>query len=143
MTPRSGLLDDIARYLLALLLVVIAPAIGTGQAPKRDTTTATAPVKDLPLSAAERQAFVGTYRTALPHGEERTLRIIEENGVLKGYTVEEPSDKGPRRLLYQGDNTFRPEGIPDFLFVFIVENGRATKFTGRREDGVMEGVRVP
>jgi hypothetical protein len=141
MTAHSGLVGDLAPYTVALLLVVVTPVDTRGQTPSRDTaTTAAAPVKDLPLTAAERQAFVGVYRVALPHGEERTLRIVEENGVLKAYPSDAPS---PARLLYQGANVFRPEGVADFVFTFVVENGRATKFTVRREDGVMEGVRLP
>jgi hypothetical protein len=95
-------------------------------------------VKDLPLTAAERQAFVGSYSVTLPFGEQTALRIFEDNGVLKG----QPEDQEARRLLYQGDNVFQPEGTPDFVFTFVLEGGRATKFTVRRPDGVMHGIRV-
>jgi hypothetical protein len=139
MTTHSGVLGHLAPYVVALLLVIVTPLNAAAQTPSRDTTTATAGVKDLPLTPAQRQAFVGTYRVSLPHGEERTARIFEENGVLKLH----PSDAEPARLLYQGNNVFHPEGMPDFVFTFTVENGRATKFTVRREDGVMVGVRLP
>ena len=139
MATHSRVLRDLAPYAVALLLIIAAPANVSGQAPSRDTTPAAATVKDLPLTPAQRQVFVGTYRVALPHGEERTARIFEENGVLKMH----PSDAEPARLLYQGNNVFHPQGMPHFVFTFTVENGRATKFTVRREDGVMEGVRVP
>jgi len=119
--------------------MLLPPAWAAAQAPSRDTTGATATVKDLPLTAAERQVFVGKYAVTLPYGEPRSVVIVEENGGLKAH----PDDQGPARLLYQGDNSFRPEGVPDFLFVFVVENGRATSFTVKREDGVMRGTRVP
>ena len=92
------------------------------------------------LTAAQRQAFVGTYAVTLPFGEPRSLRIFEENGVLMAKPEDQPEAK---RLLYQGDNVFRPEGIPDFVFTFVLEGGRATKFTVRRPDGVMQGIRIP
>ena len=139
MPTHSGRLGDFVPCAVALLLAFVAPASARAQTPSRDTTTtAPAPVKDLPLTAAQRQAFVGTYAVTLPYGEQRTLRVFEEDGVLKG----QPNDNEPRRLLYQGDNVFRPEGA-DFVLTFVVENGRATKFTSRREDGVMQGTRVP
>ena len=121
-----------------LLLALGLPARAASQAQARDTAASSAPVKDLPLTAAQRQAFVGSYSVTLPFGEPTSLRIFEENGVLKG----QPEDQEARRFLYQGDNVFRPEGA-DFILTFVVDGGRATKFTARRPDGVMEGVRVP
>ena len=139
MTTRSGGLGRLASYVIASLFVLAVPRTVPGQSPSRDTTATAAPAKDLPLTAAERQAFVGTYRISLPHGGERSGRIVDENGVLRMH----PDDAEPRRLLYQGNNVFHPEGLRDFVFTFVVENGRATRFTVRREDGVMEGVRMP
>ena len=141
MAAHSRVLGDLASCAVALLLALVPAARADGQAPSRDTTAAAAPMKDLPLTAAERQVFVGTYAVTLPYGEPRTLRILEENGVLKGQTDEEPGKS--IRLLYQGENMFRPEGIADFVFTFVVESGRATRFTVQREDGVMRGRRVP
>ena len=138
MTARLRILVTLAPHAAALLLALAVglPARAGGQGQVRDTT-----VKDLPLTAAQRQAFVGRYSVTLPFGELRSVRIFEENGVLKAQDDDE--DKGPGRLLYQGDNVFRPEGIPGFTITFVLESGRAAKFTGRRPDGVMEGVRVP
>jgi hypothetical protein len=123
----------------ALLLALGLPARAASQAQARDTARTSAPVKDLPLTAAQRQAFVGSYSVTLPFGEPTSLRIFEENGVLKG----EPENQEARRMLYQGDNVFRPEGVPNFVLTFVVEGGRATKFTGLKPDGVIEGIRVP
>jgi len=106
----------------------------------RDTTQAADTVKDLPLTAAQRQSFVGSYSVTLPlGGENDLLRIFDENGVLKAQSLH---DKETRRLLYQGDAIFRPEGIPDFVITFVLEGGRATKFTARKPEGAMEGVRI-
>jgi hypothetical protein len=141
MSARASVLGAVVPCVATLLLVLFVPARAAGQAPSRDTTAAAAPVKDLPLTAAERQVFVGKYSTTLPHGEQTTLRVFEENGQLKGEPENQPGQA--LRLLYQGDNVFRPEGLADFVLTFVVENGRATRLTVRRPDGVMEGTRVP
>ena len=99
---------------------------------------AQATVKDLPLTAAERQSFVASYSVTLPLGGGSVVRIFEENGVLKAL-----SDGETRRLLYQGDGVFRPEGMADFVLTFVIESGRATRFTGRKPDGPLEGRRIP
>jgi hypothetical protein len=80
---QAPVLGDVVRYVVAFLLALVVPASAAGQAPSRDTTAA-APVKDLPLTAAQRQVFVGKYSVTMPHGEQTTLRVFEENGQLKG-----------------------------------------------------------
>lgn len=140
MTAHFRALVNLTPCALALLLALGLPARAAGQEPARDTTATSPPVKDLPLTAAQRQAFVGTYAVTLPFGEPRSLRIFEENGVLMARPDDRPE---ATRLLYQGDNVFRPEGVPNFVFTFVLENGRATKFSVPREDGVMVGVRAP
>jgi hypothetical protein len=96
------------------------------------------PVKDLPLTAAQRQALVGSYSVILPMGGQDVLRVFEENGILKAHSSHE---NRTGRLLYQGDGAFRPEGS-DFVITFVVESGRATSFQGRRADGVIAGTRT-
>jgi len=122
----------------ALMLVFGLSASAAAAQAKPDT------IRDLPLTAAQRQSFVGTYTVTLPigeSGERDLLRIFEENGVLKAHS---PRDQETRRLLYQGDAVFRPEGMPNFVITFVIAGGHATKFTGRRPelDGVIEGVRI-
>ena len=141
MTARRRILNRLAPYAFMLLPALGLPTRASSQAQNRDTTGASAPVKDVPLTAAQRQAFVGSYSVTLPGGGQSSLRIFEENGVLKGQPENQPGDA--RRLLYQGDNVFWPEGTPNFTLTFVVEGGRATKFTGRRPDGVIEGIRIP
>ncbi len=140
MTAQLRSLPDLVPgVVFALLLAVVLPAGAAAQARPGDTTHK-GPSRDLPLTAAQRQAFVGSYAVTLPYGEPRSLRIFEENGTLKAQTEEDP---GSRRLLYQGDNIFHPEGMPQFAFAFVLEGGRATSFTVQREDGVMKGTRIP
>ena len=95
-------------------------------------------VKDLPLTAAQRQSFVGSYSVMLPMGGQDVLRIFEENGILKAHSSHE---NRTGRLLYEGDGAFRPEGS-DFVITFVIEAGRATSFQGLREDGVIKGTRT-
>lgn len=130
---------------LALLLTLSSTA-GHAQAQTRDTTRGTtrdttraAAVTDLPLTAAQRQAYVGVYSVSLPQGEQTMLNVYEENGILMAHP--ENQDES-RKLVYQGDNVFLAGGDPEFAIVFVVENGHATKFTVRRADGVIQGVRV-
>lgn len=122
---------------LALLLTLSSTA-GHAQAQTRDTTRA-AVVTDLPLTAAQRQAYVGVYSVSLPQGEQTMLNVFEENGILMAHPDNQDES---RKLVYQGDNVFLAGGDPEFAIVFVVENGRATKFTVRRADGVIQGVRV-
>jgi hypothetical protein len=123
-----------------VLVFVFGASAGAAAQQHRDTTQASDTVKDLPLTAGQRQSFVGSYSVTLPlGGENDLLRVFDENGVLKAQSMH---DKETRRLVYQGDAAFRPEGIPDFVITFVLEGGRATKFTARRPEGVMKGVRI-
>jgi len=137
--PRRPSTFTAASIALALVFGLSAPA--ATQAKPVDTTRAAATVKDLPLSAAERQSFLGSYFVTLPSAGGSVVRIFEENGVLKALSEAEGET---RRLLYQGDGVFRFEGMPEFVLTFVIEGGRATKFTGRKPEleGVMEGVRI-
>jgi hypothetical protein len=124
--------------LLALLLALFVSGPAAGQAAVNDSARASTAVKDVPLTAQERQAFIGRYTTIMPAGERTLLVVSEQDGQLRA----QPEGMGPIRILYQGDNRFRPEGIPDFEFHFEISNGRATKFTVQKEDGLMVGVRL-
>jgi hypothetical protein len=137
--PRKPSTFGAASIVLVLTFGFSAP-VAVAQARRGDTTRVADSVKDLPLTAAQRESFVGTYSVTLPRGGENDLlRIFDEQGALKAQSMH---DKETRRLLYQGDAVFRPEGIPDFVITFVLEGGRATKFTARRPEGVMEGVRI-
>jgi hypothetical protein len=108
--PRKHSTFSAASIVLMLVFGLSAPA-AAAQAKPGDTTRAAATVKDLPLTAAQRQSFVGSYAVTLPlgeSGERDLLRIFEENGVLKAHSLR---DQKALRLLYQGDSVFRP-GAP-------------------------------
>jgi hypothetical protein len=129
-----------ARWVGVLAFALLAFGSAVAAQPPRPDSAAKAAARDLPLTAEQRQAFAGTYAVAMPQGGETTLRIFEEGGVLKA----RPGDQGEaRRLLYQGENVFRAEGMAEFTFTFVLEAGRAVRFTARRPDGVMQGTRVP
>jgi len=130
-----------ARIGTLVLVLVFGLFVRASAQQRRDTTQAADTVKDLPLTAAQRQSFVGNYAVTLPFGERDLLRIVEEDGILKAHSLR---DKEARRLLYQGDGVFRLEGMPNFVLTFVLEGGRATKFTGRRPEleGVVQGVRT-
>ncbi len=141
--PRRPSMTAGVGAVLALVFGLSASA-AAAQAKPGVTTQAASTVKDLPLTAAQRQSFVGSYSVTLPigeSGERDLLRIFEENGALKAHSSR---DQEARRLLYQGDAVFRVEGMPNFVITFVLEGGRATKFTGRRPEleGAVEGVRT-
>jgi len=134
----------VAMFAIALLIGASRPGEALAQIPKADSSIAGVPPRDLPLGAADRKAYVGLYRVTMPSGDMETMRVVEENGVLKGQPGNPaPNDpRHPLRLLYQGDHEFRPEGVPDFVFHFVLEGGRAMSFTVHKEDGLMRGVRA-
>jgi hypothetical protein len=124
-----------------LLLLLALPARGSAQAPVASPAAPAAPAvsKDLPLTAAERQPYIGTYDVTLPGGMRTSFIISEKDGVLTG----SPGNQDEvRRLVYQGDHVFFVEGVPSFVLIFTLENGRATRFSVRKDDGLGEGVRV-
>jgi hypothetical protein len=144
MISPSRRIRAVAVLAIALFIGASRPHVATAQIPKADSSLAGVAPRDLPLGAAERKAYVGLYRVTMPSGDTETMRVTEENGVLKGKPGNPmPNDpQQPIRLLYQGDHAFRPEGVPDFIFHFELAGGRATSFTVHKEDGLMRGVRV-
>lgn len=129
--------------LLACVFAVIVarPAALKGQvAPNTPTASKPAAVRNLPLTAGERQRFIGVYTVAMPDPGQRpmSLRLFEEDGALMGQI----DDNVPTRLLYQGHNAFRPEQALSFLVTFTVENDQATNVSMVSPEGTMAGVRV-
>jgi hypothetical protein len=133
MTAR---LTTLVRCAVALLLTFGLPTLATAQRTGWDSTRA---VKNLPLTAAERRAFVGSYRVTMPQGDEIQVRVDDENGELRLHPV---GDAESHPMLHQGGNVFLLDHVPDFQLEFVIENGRATMFTLRKADGVGKGVRV-
>ena len=121
---------------LALALPLAAHAQAGTSAPAG--AEASAP-KDLPLTAAERQQFVGTYLISMPGGEGRSMpfRVYEEKGALYG----QPQGGEAKRILYQGQNQFRPEREGGAVLTFTVQDGKATRFSVNTPQGVLKAVR--
>jgi hypothetical protein len=128
--PLAGMLS------LALALPVVAEAQAAPSAP---ATPAAPAAKDLPLSAAERQPFVGTYLLSTPGSAGRSMpfRVYEQQGSLYG----QPQGGQAMRLLYQGENRFRPEKEQESLLTFTLEAGKVTRFSVTTPQGTLEGVR--
>ena len=139
MDIRSRNLELLIACALVCMTAVVLPGRASAQSQPRDST-ASPRVKDLALAAEQRQSYVGRYTVDLPQGTQTTLRVCEENGQLMALPANEDQS---RKLLYQGDNVFFADGDPHFAFAFVVEHGRATRFTVHRADGVIEGVRAP
>ena len=91
------------------------------------------------LTSAQRQPYIGSYVITTPDNERINFRIYESEGMLVG----QPGAEAPVRLVYLGDNLFRTQGQYDYTVTFIIENGRATRFTARNGDTVLQGQRVP
>ncbi len=91
------------------------------------------------LTSAQRRPYIGSYTITTPEGERIPFRLYESEGMLLG----QPGADAPVRMVYLGDNLFRTEGQYDYTVTFILENGRATRFTARSGDTVLQGARVP
>jgi hypothetical protein len=140
MTARLGTLQ--ASCVFALLLTLGLPIRSSAQGQGQDSTRVSATVKDLPLTAAQRQSYMGNYTVDLPQGGSGTVRVFEENGALKMWASGHDDEK-PRRLLSQSDHVFLAENTPDFVLTFVMDGGRATGFNIRKADpGLIVGVRV-
>jgi hypothetical protein len=126
----------LAPYFAALAIAATAAAPAAAQ--ETTPAPATAEMKDLPLTAEQRQAYVGVYSVAMPEGT-MNFRVYEQAGALFGA----PGDDEPKRLLYQGENLFRPEGMPEFSVAFTMEGSRAAKFVVKSPEFTLEGIRVP
>jgi hypothetical protein len=121
---------------LALILPVAAAAQTASSTPAAQEVAA---ANDLPISPAERQRLVGTYLLSMPGSAGRSMpfRVFEEEGKLYG----QPQGGQAMRLLYQGDNKFRPEKELDSSMTFTIQNEKAISFTVESPQGRLEGVR--
>jgi hypothetical protein len=127
----------------ALALAAVLPSVARAQA-ESGQPTATAPqpaLKDRRLETAERKLYVGDYTLTMPDGETMPFRIWEVGESL----MAQPGDDEPSRLMYQGDQVFRPEKQTAIAVTFVIEGEKAVRFTAKRDDrdGVIQGVRKP
>ena len=97
-------------------------------------------VKDLALSPAQFQRFIGSYSVSAggAAGPEMRLRLFAENEKLFGQI----DGNAPTRMLYQGDDVFRPEAASAFVLTFVVEGDRATRVSIVSPEGTMAGRRI-
>ena len=123
---------------LALAIGLTLPGALNAQEPAAPAAAPVSRIADLPLTAEQRQVYVGSYNVVTPEGQ-MIFRVFEENGLLKG----EPQGEEAIRIYNQGAHVFNPQGMPDFTITFAVVDGRATKLTARRGDMVLEGTRQP
>ena len=89
--------------------------------------------RDLPLDAEQRAAYVGTYDLG-----SRLFRVFDQDGSL----IAEPTGQRPVRLMYQGDDAFRPDLPADILIEFHVENSRAGSLTLHQGGQAVEAPRL-
>jgi hypothetical protein len=131
----------VLRLTAALALACALSGRAQAQTPAAPpAASAAGAARDLPLTAAQRASYVGAYRVALPQGGTGTVRVLEEGGVLRLHA----SDEGRAvRLLHQGAHVFQAEGVPGFVLTFAVDQGRATRFRVQKEDGTIDGTRIP
>jgi hypothetical protein len=137
--------DRIQSYLAVLALVfslfVTTPTLLQAQtSPAVPAASESPTVKDFPLAAEEREGFVGLYSVTTADAEKPplSLRIFEQEDRLMGAL----NGNDPTRMLYQGNNVFRPEAAVVFVLTFTVEGERATRLSIMSPDGPMDGVRV-
>ncbi|MGH7481448.1 MAG: serine hydrolase domain-containing protein [Longimicrobiales bacterium] len=90
-------------------------------------------VLDLPLDAAERTRYLGTYDLG-----DLEVRVFERDGELTAQATRQP----PLRMLYQGEHTFLLDASQEIRLVFELEEGRATGFTLHQGGAVIRAPRV-
>lgn len=118
-----------SRLARALSIAHLVPALLAAQAA----------IKDLPISHAERQRFVGAYAVSPgPDKPAMTFRVFERGDTLMGQL----RTNEPTRLIYQGENAFRPSAARDFSIEFGVAGGVATTVAIVSKNGTMSGART-
>ena len=107
--------------LCAVALLVHAAPLAAQEAPP---TTAPAPRRDSviaqPLSAADREKFVGDYDISLPNGWiMATLVYVEDDQLMI-----QPEDQQKMPLRYLGNETFGLDFDPTLRLAFEVKDGK-------------------
>jgi hypothetical protein len=91
-------------------------------------------IADLPLDAAQRTRYIGTYDIG-----QRQVRIFELDGVL----MAQPTGQAALRMRYQGAHTFLLDAPQAIRFVFEGNGNPAPAFTLHQGGGALEATRVP
>jgi CubicO group peptidase (beta-lactamase class C family) len=103
-------------------------------APKVAATQAAAPA----LSAADRDAIVGSYTLQLPSGP-LPIKFFLDGTRLMAQAQGQPANE----IQYLGNYTFGVAFDPALRFSFTIDAGKATKMTLVQGGATMEGLRVP
>ncbi len=93
----------------------------------------TPPRPSRPLPAADRDQFVGVYRSA--GGDSVVVRAAGA-----GLELMDP-DEGPTRLLFQGANAFTPDNEDPYVFIFVMEEDRVVGMRIRADGRVVAELR--
>jgi len=117
----------------AFLMLFLALRLTSAGAAQAQATPA-------PLTAAQRQAYIGFYELTLPGPQARkvVLRVYELPDALMGRLGED----APQALIYQGNDSFRPQGTSGYLLAFTLSAGHATGVRIASPLGPITGVRV-
>lgn len=95
----------------------------------------------VPLAAADRARYEGTYALARPTGSALKIRIwAEGDGLL---SQAEGPGQGKIPLLYRGNDTFGAEFDPTLQITVLFENGKAVRARLQQRGNTLEGPRVP
>jgi len=100
--------------LLAAPLAAQETASAASTAPQRDSLVAK------PISAADREKFVGDYDILLPNGWIMATLIYVENDQL----MIEPESQPKMQMRYLGSDTFGLDFDPTLRLVFEVKDGK-------------------
>lgn len=131
---------------VAAALITLATAqplhaqAAAGAAPAAPTTGGVWGVKDVALTAAERQQFIGTYDMTVGGSGQAAgfFRVYEKDGALFG----DINGHHTATLLYQGANVFRPKEDATYTVSFTIEKGVAKTLVVKGEHETLEGVRA-
>jgi CubicO group peptidase (beta-lactamase class C family) len=91
------------------------------------------------LSAADRDAIVGSYTLQLPGGQALPIKFFVDGTRL----MAQAQGQEPNEMRYLGNYTFGAAFDPALRITFTIDAGKATKVTVLQGGATMEGPRVP
>ncbi|MDB4888952.1 MAG: hypothetical protein JWL61_807 [Gemmatimonadetes bacterium] len=100
---------------------------------------AAAPASTTSLSAADRDAIVGTYTLQLPTGQSLPIKFFLDGARL----MAQAQGQDANEIRYLGNYEFGVAFDPALRFTFTMDAGKATKLTLLQGGARIEGPRVP
>jgi CubicO group peptidase (beta-lactamase class C family) len=91
------------------------------------------------LSAADRDAIVGSYSLQLPGGQALPIKFFVDGTRL----MAQAQGQDPNEIRYLGNYTFGVAFDPALRFTFTIDAGKSTKVTLLQGGATIEGPRVP